>query len=57
MDCDDGIGVITYGKPDKVLELTEQKIAAMSYQDLAENREELINLKLPENIGKFLQNR
>ena len=56
LDCDHGIGVISYGKPDKMLQLTEEKIAAMSYQDLAENREELINLKPPEYIREFLLN-
>jgi len=57
LDCDHGIGVITFGKPDKMLQLTEEKIAAMSYQDLAENREQLINPKPPEYINKFLRNR
>jgi Methyltransferase domain len=57
LNCDHGIGVITYGKPHKILELNEEKIAAMSYQDLAENREELINLKSPEYISEFLLNR
>ena len=57
LDCDHGIGVITHGKPNKMLELTEENIAAMSYQDLAENREALINLKVPEYMSKFLQDR
>ncbi len=56
LDCDHGIGVIAYGKPDKMLQLSEEQIVAMSYQDLAENRNELINLKPPEYIHKFLQN-
>ena len=54
LDCDHGIGVITYGKPDKLLQLSEEQIAAMSYQDLADNREELLNLKPPEYIREFL---
>ena len=57
LDCDHGIGIIAYGSPDKMLQLNEEKIAAMSYQDLAENREQLINLKPPEYINKFLQKR
>jgi hypothetical protein len=57
LDCDHGIGFITYGKPDKMLQWSEDKIAAMSYQDLAENREELINLKPPQYIHQLLQSR
>jgi hypothetical protein len=57
LDCDHGIGVITFGKPDKMLQLTEEQIMALSYQDLAENRKELINLTPPEYIHKFLKDR
>ena len=54
LNCDYGIGVITYGRPEKRLEISGAKIAAMSYQHLEENREELLNLKPPEYLTKFL---
>jgi intracellular sulfur oxidation DsrE/DsrF family protein len=57
LNCDHGIGVITHGSPEKMLELSEEKIEAMSYRHLAENREEFLNLKSPEHLTKFIKKR
>ena len=57
LNCDQGIGVIAYGEPEKMLEISVEKIAAMSYQHLEENREEFLNLKSPEYLTKFLKKR
>ena len=57
LNCDHGIGVITYGQPEKMLDISEEKIAALSYQYLEKEREALLNLKPPEYLTKFLKER
>jgi SAM-dependent methyltransferase len=54
LDCDFGVGVVTRGKPDDRLELTSQRIAEMTYQDLARNREKILNLKPESYVEEFV---
>jgi hypothetical protein len=54
LDCDFGVGVVTRGKPEDRLEFSPEKIAGMDYEDLAKDRQKILNLK-PENyIDDFL---
>ena len=45
LDCDHGLGVITRGKPESVLNYTPQQIAAFTYDDFDKNRKAWLNLK------------
>ena len=45
LDCDHGLGVVTYGKQEKKLNFTKQEIESLTYEQLAQNRKEWLNLK------------
>lgn len=45
LDCDHGLGVVTYDKPEKQLHFTPEQIAAFTFEDLDKNRTEWLNLK------------
>jgi hypothetical protein len=47
LDCDFGLGVVTWGKPETKLSFTPQQISALTYEDLNQNRKEWLNLKEP----------
>jgi hypothetical protein len=53
LDCDQGLGVVTFGKPEKKLNFTEQQIRSFSYEDLAANRKEWLNLKDPSYFFEY----
>jgi hypothetical protein len=45
LDCDEGLGFVTFGKPEKKLNFTPEQINSLSYEEFAENRKEWLNLK------------
>jgi hypothetical protein len=45
LDCDHGLGIVTYGKPEKMLPYTPEQIAGFTYEDFDKNRKEWVNLK------------
>ncbi len=45
LDCDEGLGIITKGAPEKKLPYSPEQIRHMGYNDLEQNREALLNLK------------
>ncbi|MFL5810006.1 MAG: class I SAM-dependent methyltransferase [Flavisolibacter sp.] len=45
LDCDEGLGVVTFGKPENKLNFTPHQIDAFSYAEFSENRKEWLNLK------------
>jgi hypothetical protein len=47
LDCDQGLGVVTYGEPESKLKFTQQEIKALTYEQLNENRKQWLNLKEP----------
>lgn len=55
LDCDFGVGIITKGKPEKDLNISKQQALELTYSDLENNREELLNLKCPEYLYDFLK--
>ncbi|MDP1694647.1 MAG: class I SAM-dependent methyltransferase [Candidatus Woesearchaeota archaeon] len=55
LNTDYGIGVITRGKPENMLQFTAQEIQQMTYADLSNNRKEFLNLKNPDFFASFLQ--
>ncbi len=47
LDCDCGIGVVTFGKPENNLNYSIEEINALSYEGLDKNRKEWLNIKEP----------
>ena len=45
LDCDQGLGIVSFGKPESKLNFKEEEIKALSYQQLEQNRKEWLNLK------------
>jgi hypothetical protein len=45
LDCDEGLGIVTKGKPEKQLSFTPEQISNMGYDDLERDRAALLNLK------------
>jgi hypothetical protein len=56
LDCDFGLGVVTRGTPENMLEYSAEAIQNLSYRDLSENRKSLLNLKDVRFIEEFLKN-
>ncbi len=54
LDCDFGIGVVSRGKPESMLSLSEARIRSLTYDDLLSDRQSLINLKPQEYLYEFL---
>ncbi len=54
LKCDMGVGVVCKGRPDSTLTYTPAEIEALTYKDLATDRERLLNLKPPRYLGEFL---
>jgi hypothetical protein len=54
LDCDFGVGVVTRGKPDDQLDSTPEMIAGMNYEDLAKDRQKILNLKPETCVEDFL---
>ena len=55
LDCDQGLGVITFGKPESKLEFKQEEIKALPYEMLNENRKELLNLKDPSYFFDYFE--
>lgn len=54
LDCDFGIGVVTKGEPESLLNFSTEELLRLSYQDLSRDRQALLNLKDESYIEKFL---
>jgi glycosyltransferase involved in cell wall biosynthesis len=55
LDCDYGLGIISKGRPDNMLNFSLEEIDKMNYYDLSQSRKEFLNLKSPEYINEFLK--
>lgn len=55
LNCDHGVGVITRGTPDDILDYSPEAINNLSYHDLARDREMILNLKKADFLDKFLK--
>src|ERR1700694_3356843 len=53
LDCDHGLGVVTIGKPESKLDFTPAQIEGLSYEQLAQNRKEWLNLKEPSYFFEY----
>jgi hypothetical protein len=54
LNCDCGLGIITKGKPENMLEFSEKEIMNMTYQDLDKDRARILNLKDQSYLAQFL---
>jgi len=48
LDCDQGLGIVKFGRPEKLLNYTDDEITAMTFDDLNSSRQELLNLQAVE---------
>jgi hypothetical protein len=55
LNCDFGVGVIKRGNAKENLSYSPDAIKAMSYDDLENNRERILNLKDPDYLRVFLE--
>ena len=54
LDCDYGLGIVTRGSQENVLTHSADEIKKMTYSDLADKRETMLNLKHPEYFYEFI---
>ena len=54
VDFDYGLGFVSYGTPDNLLSFTPEAIEKMTFNDLEEQRESLLNLKPASYLESFL---
>ena len=55
LDADGGLGIATRGEPESPLQLTEEALDRMTYDDLARDRKSLLNLKDESYLFEFLK--
>ena len=55
LDCDCGLGIVTRGRPDSMLDYTPDRLAGMEYEDLVADQERLLNLKPAVYADEFLK--
>ncbi len=53
LNCDHGLGVVTFGKPENKLNFTEAEIRSFTYSDLEKNRQQWLNLKDPSYFYEY----
>jgi hypothetical protein len=47
LDCDHGLGIVSFDKPENKLNFTREQIAVLTYEQFNEHRKEWLNLKEP----------
>lgn len=55
LDCDHGLGIITKGTPDQLLDLTTDALNQMTFADLVHDRTHLLNLREEKYLSEFLE--
>ena len=55
LKCDLGVGILRKGPPESRLSYSAAQIEALNYEDLAADRDRLLNLKPPAYFGEFLR--
>jgi hypothetical protein len=55
LDCDHGLGIITWGTPENLLTYTPEAIEKMTYDEFVNKRKELLNLKAPEYFKQYFK--
>jgi hypothetical protein len=57
LNCDHGVGIISWGKPENLLNYSAEEIDNLSYKDLDRDRKNLINLKEVDYLDKLFLNK
>jgi hypothetical protein len=55
LDCDFGLGIVMKGKPDNYLNLSKDELDKMTYEDVINGKENLLNLKDENYLFEFLK--
>jgi hypothetical protein len=55
LDCDFGLGIVTWGKQESTLDVTEKDIERLTYDDLVKNRKAWLDLKDENFFHDFLR--
>ncbi len=55
LDCDYGLGIVRKGKPDTELQLSQDALTAMTYEDVFNGKENFLNLKDENYLFEFLE--
>ena len=55
LDCDYGLGIITRGKPEYLLDYSPEELENLNYEELQKNRVKILNLKKPSYFLEFLK--
>ena len=54
LDCDLGLGIITKGAQSSRLKYSPEEIKNLTYKDLEQNREQMLNLRPTQYLGEFI---
>jgi hypothetical protein len=54
LDCDQGMGIVCRGAPDTRVELPEDEIASLTFDELARDRARLLGLRSPSDLRALL---
>jgi hypothetical protein len=57
LNCDYGLGIISKAEPENMLNLSGAQIDEMTFKDLDNNREKILNLKSQEYLFEFMEKR
>ena len=55
LDCDQGVGIVRRGSPERSLDLSADDVERLTYDDLAADRDRLLGLRAPEDLERVLQ--
>lgn len=55
LDSGHGLGIVTKGEPDSCLNLSQEDLNEMTYEDLVSDRRNLLNLKDESCLSEFLE--
>lgn len=55
LDCDQGLGIVSFGKPENKLDFTQEQITALTYEQFSENRKQWLNLKEPSYFFDYFE--
>ena len=56
LDCDYGLGIVTKGQADSCLNISQEKLSEMTYEDLVRDRRNLLSLRDASYLFQFLDN-
>ena len=55
LDCDQGLGIVTWQKPENNLSFSKEDIAGFTYKEFNVNRQQWLNLKPPNYVYEYFK--